>query len=470
LKRLAGMWPAMRLVSSTARLEPGVFGIFRPVLWLPVGIGDRLDNAELEAILAHELCHARRRDNLAAAVHMAVEAIFWFHPLVWWLGARLTEERERACDEEVVRMGGEPQVYAESILKVCEFYLASPVACAAGVTGGGLKKRIEGIMGNRRLRSLSLGKKILLAVAGLMAVGAPIVAGVMALPPGHARSRVLPAAARVTAPLLALAASSPPPWSLQPQAPAAVTATKQRAPATEPLSFEVASIKPHPPRIGPRGEGYPGCNFTSSGPRATLGACFVLDIIMEAYNLKDYQVSFAPSVQERDWQHYDIVAKAEGDGARTRSEFRQMLQSLLAERFRLKVHRATKEMPVYALVVGKNGPKFKESATAAVSSGHGGLNGRNQSITATKEDMDDLARVISNSFGPDRPVVNRTGLTGLYDFRIEATPEWWINDNPQPDDLSVFTAVQDQLGLKLEPQKADIETLEVDHVEKPTEN
>ena len=77
------------LVSSTAQLEPGVFGIFRPVLWLPAGIADRLDGAELEAVLAHELCHIRRRDNLFSALHMLVEALFWFHPLVWWLGARL---------------------------------------------------------------------------------------------------------------------------------------------------------------------------------------------------------------------------------------------------------------------------------------------------------------------------------------------------------------------------------------------
>ena len=81
--------PGQTLVSSAARLEPGVFGMFRPVLWLPAGIGDRLTDEEMEAILTHELCHVRRRDNLTAALHMAVEAIFWFHPLVWWLGARL---------------------------------------------------------------------------------------------------------------------------------------------------------------------------------------------------------------------------------------------------------------------------------------------------------------------------------------------------------------------------------------------
>ena len=120
-----------------------MFGIFRPVLLLPEGITDRLSPAQLQAVLAHELCHVRRRDNLAAAIHMFVEALFWFHPLVWWIKARLIEEQERACDEEVLRLGGDPQVYAESILKICEFYLTSPLICVSGITGSNLKKRIE---------------------------------------------------------------------------------------------------------------------------------------------------------------------------------------------------------------------------------------------------------------------------------------------------------------------------------------
>ena len=74
---------------SAMRLEPGVFGIWRPVLLLPEGIADRLTAAQLEAIFAHEMCHVRRRDNLTAAIHMTVEILFWFHPLVWWLRARL---------------------------------------------------------------------------------------------------------------------------------------------------------------------------------------------------------------------------------------------------------------------------------------------------------------------------------------------------------------------------------------------
>ncbi len=108
------------------------------------GWPEHLSQAEWEAVLAHELCHVRRRDNVAAALHMAVEAVFWFHPLVWWMGSRLVAERERACDEEVLRLGSEAQVYAEGILKVCERYLTSPLECVAGVTGSNLRRSDSG--------------------------------------------------------------------------------------------------------------------------------------------------------------------------------------------------------------------------------------------------------------------------------------------------------------------------------------
>jgi bla regulator protein blaR1 len=122
----------IRAMSSPARLEPGVFGVFRSVLLLPEGITDRLTPAQWEAILAHELSHVRRRDNLTAAIHMAVEAIFWFHPLVWWIGKRLVDERERACDEEVLLAAGNPEAYAEGILNVCKFYLGVAVTLHVG--------------------------------------------------------------------------------------------------------------------------------------------------------------------------------------------------------------------------------------------------------------------------------------------------------------------------------------------------
>ena len=91
-----------------------------------------LSKAEWEAILAHEICHVRCYDNLTAVIYMVVESLFWFHPLVWWIGTRLVAERERACDEEVLRLGSEPKIYAEGILKVCELYLESQLQCVGG--------------------------------------------------------------------------------------------------------------------------------------------------------------------------------------------------------------------------------------------------------------------------------------------------------------------------------------------------
>jgi hypothetical protein len=174
--------------SSPGLLEPGVVGLWRPILLLPAGIEERLTRAQLEAVLAHELSHVRRRDNLSASVHMVVEAMFWFHPAVWWIGARLLEERERACDEEVLSAGGEPHVYAEGILNVCKLYAESPLICVSGVTGSNLKKRIEAIMTNRIVLRLNFAKKAALAVAAICAVAGPIVIGIMNAPYIRAQS------------------------------------------------------------------------------------------------------------------------------------------------------------------------------------------------------------------------------------------------------------------------------------------
>jgi uncharacterized protein (TIGR03435 family) len=194
-----------------------------------------------------------------------------------------------------------------------------------------------------------------------------------------------------------------------------------------------------------------------------------MQLIREAYNLKPYQVSMSKAGDQED-VYYDIVAVAEGEAAPSKSEFRRMLQTLLAQRFNLKFHLETREMPVYALVVGKNGPKFKKSAPDAPGGGLMGVNGHNQTIAVPREPMEYLAQNIADSFFVDRPVVDRTGLTGTYDIKMEATPEFRIRRDPQPDDLSVFTAVQEQLGLKLEPTNAGVPVMIVDHIENPSDN
>src|SRR5438045_249997 len=177
LERVGEMPQRIEVRLSRAALEPGIFGISSPVLLWPEGISGRLEDAHLEAILAHELWHVRRRDNLAAAVHMVVEAIFWFHPLVWWLGAQLVEERERACDEAVLELGSERHVYAESILMVCEFCVESPLAGVCGVTGADLKKRVVRITTGSVARKLDFSRRLLRSTLGLLAVDSPVAFG-----------------------------------------------------------------------------------------------------------------------------------------------------------------------------------------------------------------------------------------------------------------------------------------------------
>ena len=188
VKKSAGIRSPISLRLSQTSLEPGIFGIRRPLLLWPAGLSQHLEDAHVEAILAHEGQHVRRRDNLAAAMHMVVEAIFWFHPLVWWLGARLVEERERACDEAVLLLGNQPEIYAESILKTCEFCVVSPLACVSGVTGADLKQRMVRIMTQRSVDKLGFLKKLLLVAICTGAVAAPIIAGLIKAPVATAQS------------------------------------------------------------------------------------------------------------------------------------------------------------------------------------------------------------------------------------------------------------------------------------------
>ena len=187
----AGSVESVPLLYSSRLREPGVAGIVRPVLLLPDGITDRLTPEQLQAILAHEIGHVRRRDNLTGAVHKLIETVFWFHPLVWWIGKRLLEERERSCDERVVRMGHAPQTYAQGILAVCHSCLKSDkseLSYMAGVSGADLTTRLEEIMKNEVLSRLSRGKQLLLAACATAALGLPILLGVTVSPDARAEA------------------------------------------------------------------------------------------------------------------------------------------------------------------------------------------------------------------------------------------------------------------------------------------
>lgn len=297
--------------------EPGVFGVRRPILLLPAGITERLTPLQFHAIVAHELCHLRRRDNLAAAIHMVVESVFWFHPLVWWLGARLVEERERACDEEVLLSGSEPQDYAGGILKICELYLESPLPCVSGVTGSNIRKRIVQIMSNNIGAPLSFARKSALMLAGVLTIVAPIVVGVLGAPPVRAQSRG--------------------------------TDGNQAFDA-----FEVAAIKPTAPD-------WRGGRFIrmESAHQLVVRNHVLRTLVAAAYNVNPQAISGGPAWI--DSEHFDIIAKSPGEAWPNTAEQMAMLRNLLANRFKLTLDHAKKDLHHYALVQAKNGPKLKVS-------------------------------------------------------------------------------------------------------------
>jgi bla regulator protein BlaR1 len=459
-----------RVTSSVLRVqalrEPCVFGIFRPVLLLPDGIQNQLKQQQLEAILVHELCHIRRRDNLTATFHMLAESIFWFYPPVSWIGERLMNERERACDEEVLSVIGEPEVYAQGILAVCKFCLKSPLACASGITSSNLKRRIEQIMRNHVAERLSLGGKLMVAIA-VITVSMPLIAGLLNVPPTEAQSIV-----------------------------------------SRPQSFEVASIKvwklidnnSREAQLLSRGMD-PFSGLMNPNGRLTATAVTLRRLVSWAYGIPEQRVSGPEWIAS---DRYVIDAKA-ADGAMLAGEvtvrYQQlhfMLQSLLESRFALKVHRAAKEFPVYQLVIARNGPRLQKAVRdcSSPSDGtspdtlcHGFTGGGNRiGITGHSLTLSELAASLSGPgglIGIDRPVIDKTAIQGVFDFKF---PPWnpYIQGVPAGAnqetggreggvaDLNslptMFTLLEEQFGLKLEATKGPLETIIIDHAEKPSGN
>jgi uncharacterized protein (TIGR03435 family) len=452
---------------SDASLEPGVFGVLRPVLLWPRGISDRLSDDQIDAIVAHELSHAHRRDNLAAAAHTLVQALCWFHPLVWWIGARLVDEREQACDEEVIRLGSQPEIYAESILTTVRMCVESPLICVSGVAGADLKRRIETIMRNPISVDLSSTWKLALMTAVLSAVAGPIAIGGLS---GASR-----------APSAQAAAPKP--------------------------SFESASVK-----WNRSGEGRVGILMPPGGGFEAFNVT-VRSMIQYAFRMQEFQVTGGPA-----WladERIDIVARSP-EGASPGDVFLR-LQSLLEDRFKLNAHVETREGPIYALMTARGdgalGERIKASsvdcaspagrmampATPPAAGGGrapsplsppdlGPLGSRactaltgGSGLMVGGQTMAEIARLLRRETG--RIVEDRTGLTGRYDFDLTFTPDPGLRGRGMGGGLpgqserrfdenaiSIFTAVQEQLGLKLESARGPVEVLVIDSVDRLIEN
>jgi uncharacterized protein (TIGR03435 family) len=224
-------------------------------------------------------------------------------------------------------------------------------------------------------------------------------------------------------------------------------------------SFEVAALKFHPEPITL------SADPVTRGSRVTATAVTLVDLITSAYGVRYDQITGGPAWSKSD--HYDLSAKAEGEAPLTAAESRQMLQGLLAERFQLVVRRETREVPVYALVVAKGGSKMRETSADEEGDNFTRTNGGVMHMVATRGTMERLARQLSGTSG--RPVVDRTGLKGYYAYKLEWTP---ANRPSEPDAEvpSLFTAIQEQLGLRLENAKGPWEMLVIERAEKPAAN
>jgi uncharacterized protein (TIGR03435 family) len=469
--RRMGIGRPVRVLMSSLTDGPSVLGWLRPVLLLTPATAMGLTPSQLEAVIAHELAHIKRHDSLINVFQIVAETLFFYHPAVWWTSSRIRLERELCCDDLAVRSCGDPLLYARA-LTTLETQRATTPAMVMAAAGGPLLYRIQRLLGVATREDTSrwpgvLALCVVLACAGL----------------NMDWTRLLAQAG----------ADSP--------------------------QFEVASVKPHKSDDGSFGiVGLPGGRFTATNASLRL-------LIRSAYQLQDDQIVGGPSWLGSD--HFDIVAKAQenavfgptppGQGP---GDMQLMLRALLADRFRLTTHKETRELPIFALVMARAdkrlGPQLRMSAvdcaTSAVARGRGGPGGPGAvgvpggrgaepgvltplasgerppcrmrigpgTITSGGSRMTQLATTLSTWV--NRLVVDKTGLDGGYDIDLQWTPDqmpYGLGGDPppaaaptpiDPNRPSIFTALQEQLGLKLDPQRGPVDVLVIDHVEKPTED
>jgi uncharacterized protein (TIGR03435 family) len=225
------------------------------------------------------------------------------------------------------------------------------------------------------------------------------------------------------------------------------------------LSFEAASVKPNV-HGEVNGEGHPRSTIQASTASLTARNASLSECIQWAYNVSPWQVA-GPSWM--DAERLDIDAKAAGPVSK--EQLRGMLQTLLAERFRLKFHRESKELPGYALVAAKGGPKMRESATE----GEPVMKPNRTMMVAERMTMARFSEILA---GPlHSPVADMTGLTGRYDFSIDIARYVTPASTPEEMIASLSLCLQEELGLKVEARKLPLEVLAIDHAEKtPVEN
>ncbi|HEY4362139.1 MAG TPA: M56 family metallopeptidase [Bryobacteraceae bacterium] len=421
----------VRLLISREVSSPMAVGFAHPAVVLPESLMNELSAAEMEHVLLHEMAHIARRDdwtNLAARVLGAALAL---HPVAWWILRQIEREREIACDDWVVARRGSDsthaRAYAASLARLSELRWARQEtlrgnALASGIFGGG---------------SHAVDRIELLLARGRGFSG------------GVSRARVAVSLAAMLA--FVAAASVMPKW----------VAFAQSQP-----SFEVASVK----AIKPGTAGEP--SITTSPDTLTVRFTNLTGLLMWAYQIRDANQISGP--EWRMTQEFDITAKAAGRVST--DQLRLMLQSLLEERFKLTLRREQEVVPLYPLVVGKDGVKLHEVQQEPRQGGRIGIDQGGFRMDMVNR-ISQLTWMLSD-FLDNRRVEDKTGLTGVYEISLRVElDESQQRRMPQPGMVftgfgyapGVFEAVE-RMGLRLEAAQGPVDFFAIDQVEMPDAN
>jgi bla regulator protein blaR1 len=452
----AGIHRRVEVLLHESLPTPATCGIVRPAIVLPAD-AEEWEGEDLNRAIVHELEHVRRFDWTSHCLARIARAVYWFHPLVWVAWRQFELEAERSCDDAVLARS-EATAYADQLIGLARRLCTAQKAPALAMANrSDLSARVGSVLDGRRPRGR--------ASASLAAVACAIAM----------------ATALSMSPLRMVAA--PPP-----SAPGAV----QSIPKWDAVSIRRCTNAPATP-VEERGAG------TAQSPdRHTWNCVPVSTLINQAYSIfAGGQSKFPPypAPIERlpswaDSERYRIEAKSQSNPG-TGIMRGPMLQALLEDRFALKIRRETREGRVYLITVAKGGPKLPpfQGGCTPISLAHpvpipAGQNscrasfqakGANQMFDDPGFDMDSFALWIDRAAGFDGPLLNKTGLTGYFHFHVEfltnrkrGDPGFTPTDDPPFP--SIFTAMQQQLGLKVEAGKGPREFLVVDRLEKPSEN
>jgi uncharacterized protein (TIGR03435 family) len=483
-----GIRRPIRVVLHEDVSVPITCGFVRPSLVFPADAKGWSD-ADIRRAIVHELEHVRRADWPIHLMARVACALYWFHPLVWTAWRRLCLEAERACDDAVLA-NTEQTAYADQLVRVARRLRNGTQRPALSMASrSDLAARIASVLDANRPRGRARAFSVV-AVAITASIAVMTVSPLTAIPASGHVNRLISAnelslvgIGLIEAPpsRYSLAATAPRSTETASSAPTKPTLAAPQAPTVAPSRFVTASVTQNPAGMQGlhRGPIISATEMTWTGAQLRW-------LIEFAYNVDNYRLLGAP-----DWigtDYLDLAATA--PAAADREQFRGMLQKLLRERFNLIVHRETRDTPVYELVVadpnGALGPKLRQAtadcatlrAAAAPELARTtipcGMKRQIGQLGALGLGIDQLAGWLSPDAG--RLVVDKTGLTGVFDWELTYTPEPLRHHAPDrfpqidPEGPSIFAAVQEQLGLKLEPRDQLGEVLIVDHVDHPTQD